>query len=358
MRTGKSMDAPLLSIIVPAYNIVPYLPRCIRSITAQTYGNLEILLVNDGSTDGTGVLCDELAREDARIRVFHKENGGSSSARNLALKYARGQYVGFVDSDDYVEPYMYEGLLEGIRKFGAPVAQMGRDEINQDGKRLPNICEPPDRPILIEKEEFLKELLLHRGDCSFCTKLVRRDLFPQEGFPQGELNEDFHLLVKMLSGIDALVSLPQQAYHVFYRVGSNSRKEDKADFSRVYGDSVKNADRVMELVKREYPSLEKVAFRFGIYQRLEYLLHIPVDQMCNRNRMYCEIVKYMRENWIRSMGNPILTVKNKVYHTLFAIAPKMLRKAHAGWRKVKISPGGDSGGENIRSKEAVDEKAE
>lgn len=326
------MDTPLLSIIVPAYNIVPYLPRCIRSITSQTYKNLEILLVDDGSTDGTGALCDELAREDGRVKVFHKENGGSSSARNLALKHASGQYVGFVDSDDYVEPFMYEGLLEGIRKFGAPAAQMGRDEIDEDGNRLPNICEPPERPVLVGKEEFLRELLLHRGDCSFCTKLVRRDLFPQEGFPLGELNEDFHLLVKMLSGIGALVSLPGQAYHVFYRVGSNSRKGDKSDFSRVYGDSVKNADWVMELVKGEYPGLEKVAFRFGIYQRLEYLLHIPVGQMRGDNGMYCEIVRYMRRNWIRSMGNPILTVKNKVYHTLFAIAPKMLRKAHALWR--------------------------
>ena len=92
-------DTPLLTIIIPAYNIPEYLPRCVHSVMAQTYRRLEIILVDDGSTDGTGELCDELAKEDDRIRVYHKENGGSSSARNLALRYAAGEYKGLVDSD-------------------------------------------------------------------------------------------------------------------------------------------------------------------------------------------------------------------------------------------------------------------
>ena len=107
-------DMPLITVIVPVYNIREYLPRCVRSITGQTYENLEILLVDDGSTDGTGELCDTLAGEDKRIQVYHKKNGGSSSARNLALEKARGEYVGFVDSDDYIEPHMYELLMKGI----------------------------------------------------------------------------------------------------------------------------------------------------------------------------------------------------------------------------------------------------
>ena len=98
------METPLITVIVPVYNIKDYLPRCVHSITAQTYTRLEIILVDDGSTDGTGALCDSLAAEDERIRVFHKENGGSSSARNLALRHASGEYVGFVDSDDYLSP--------------------------------------------------------------------------------------------------------------------------------------------------------------------------------------------------------------------------------------------------------------
>ncbi len=100
----------LISVIVPVYNIKEYLGRCVSSIQAQTWENLEILLIDDGSTDGTGEIADELGTRDARIRVFHKENGGSSSARNLGLRDARGKYLGVVDRDDYIEPVMYEKL--------------------------------------------------------------------------------------------------------------------------------------------------------------------------------------------------------------------------------------------------------
>ena len=92
----------LVSVIVPVYNILDCLERCVDSLLAQTYKEIEILLVDDGSTDGTGTLCDQLAEKDSRIRVFHKENGGSSSARNVGIQQARGEYLGFVDSDDYV----------------------------------------------------------------------------------------------------------------------------------------------------------------------------------------------------------------------------------------------------------------
>lgn len=328
-------ETPLLTVIVPVYNILEYLPRCVHSITAQTYRNLEILLVDDGSTDGTGALCDELAVEDERIRVFHKENGGSSSARNLGLQHAKGEYIGFVDSDDYISPDMYEKLWRGIEEYNVPIAQVGRDEIDAQGNYLPNICEPPVCAERISAEDFLRELLLHKGDCSFCTKLVRRDLFDKLQFPIGKLNEDFGLLVEMLTEMEALVSLPGQCYHVFYRIGSNSRKADKEDFSRVYGDCVDNADRVTKLVQEKFPQLQETALRFNVFQRLEYLLHIPISQMTGNNEMYRTIVRYMRRNWAKSMGNPILTGKNKIYHTLFAIAPKTLRKVHRAMKRVK-----------------------
>ncbi|MBQ2802462.1 MAG: glycosyltransferase family 2 protein [Lachnospiraceae bacterium] len=319
---------PLLTIIVPVYNILEYLPRCVHSITAQTYHNLEILLVDDGSTDGTDRLCDELAREDERIRVIHKPNGGSSSARNLGIEQARGEYVGFVDSDDYISPNMYELLYEGIQRYHVTVAQIGRDEIDMEGNLLPNICEPPAKAECFEAEAFLRELIMHRGDCSFCTKLFHRDLLLKERFPLGLLNEDFHLLVNLLPQIGRLVSLPEQAYHVFYRIGSNSRKENKENFSPVFGDCVDNADMVATLVEESYPGLVKEALRFGVFQRLEYLLHIPISQMTRDNKQYRDIVKWMRRNWRRAMCNPHLTNKNKCYHTLFAIAPRTLRRLH------------------------------
>ena len=319
---------PLITVIVPVYNILEYLPRCVRSITAQTWQRLEIILVDDGSTDGTGELCDRLALEDPRIRVYHKENGGSSSARNLALTLARGEYVGFVDSDDYIEPHMYERLYGGIAQYGVPAAQIGRDEIDEQGNRLPDICEPPPEPVVTESSDFMRELLLHRGDCSFCTKLIHRELFPREAFPEGRLNEDFNLLIRMLPKMGRILSLPGQAYHVFYRIGSNSRKADRENFSRVYGDSVDNADVVSDIVREEYPHLAQEAFRFAVFQRLEYLLHIPISQMTADNGQYREIVGYLRKNWLRAMKNRILTGKNKLYHTLFAIAPRGIRRLH------------------------------
>lgn len=320
-------ETPLITVIVPVYNILDCLPRCVHSITAQTYGNLEILLVDDGSTDGSRELCDRLSGEDSRIRVFHKENGGSSSARNVGLDHASGEYIGFVDSDDYIEPDMYERLLRAINDYEVSVAQIGRDEIDEQGRRLPNICEPPKEPEIWESRDFLRELLLHRGDCSFCTKLLRRELFREERFPERKLNEDFNLLVRMLPEIERLVSLPEQGYHVFYRIGSNSRKADPENFSGVYKDCVENADMVESMVKADR-ELAKTALRFAVFQRLEYLLHIPISQMTGDNETYREIVKYMRKNWARAMRNPILTGKNKVYHTLFAVAPKGIRKLH------------------------------
>lgn len=331
-------ENPLITVIVPVYNILEYLPRCVHSITAQTYRNLEILLIDDGSTDGTGDLCDRLGEEDDRIRVFHKENGGSSSARNLGLQNAAGEYVGFVDSDDYIEPDMYEQLFVAIKEHSVEAAQVGRDETDEQGNRLPDICEPPKEPEIWESRDFLRELLLHRGDCSFCTKLLKRELFQWDRFPEERLNEDFNLLVRMLPRIGRLISLPEQGYHVFYRIGSNSRKADPETFSRVYGDCVENADMVETMVKDMAAgdrNLAETAFRFGVFQRLEYLLHIPISQMTRDNKMYRDIVAYLRKNWVRSMMNPVLTGKNKMYHTLFALAPRGLRKVHRYLRSPK-----------------------
>ncbi len=322
------MNTPLISVVIPVFNIEEYLERCVSSVCEQTYTNLEILLVDDGSTDNSGRLCDSLAEKDKRIKVFHKPNGGSSSARNLGISKACGEFVGFVDSDDYISPNMYELLYQAIQTYQADIAQAGRDEIDAEGNALPNICEPPGQAEFVEAADFLKQLLMHRGDCSFCTKLVKRQLFQGAEFPIGELNEDFKLLVQLLTQVKGIVSLQEQTYHVFYRIGSNTRKADKESFSRVYGDCVNNADMAEALVKKEYPKLEAVAFRFGMFQRLEYLLHVPISRMNRENTQYGEICRYIRRYWCKALGNPYLTRKNKVYLILFAIAPKGIRVVH------------------------------
>ncbi len=322
---------PLISIIIPVYNTKDCLVKCVDSCIRQTYRELEILLVDDGSTDGTGQLCDELMKKDERIRVFHQENRGSSSARNRGISEARGEYLGFVDSDDFISPSMYENLIKAILRYQVLIAQVSRDEIDVEGRRLPDVCTPPKKAFLCESEDFLRELLLHRGDCSFCTKLLHRSLLENRRFPEGKLNEDFFLLLQLLPLIKGIYILPEQEYHVFYRMGSNTRKKDKNDFSRVFMDIVDNADVAMELVEKHYRGLKKVCIRFGLVQRLDYLLHIPLRQMRRDNAFYGKVKKYLRCHLCDTLTNSYLTAKNKIYLLLLTLAPKTVRQVH-GWK--------------------------
>lgn len=319
---------PLISVIIPVYNILDCLERCVSSVCAQTYPNLEILLVDDGSTDGTERLCEELAARDSRIRVFHKPNGGSSSARNLGIERARGDYLGFVDSDDYIEPGMYEAMLHEIRQGGYQMVQISRDEIDENGCRRPDVCTPPPQAVFCESEAFMRSLLLHEGDCSFCTKLTDRKLLEAHKFPEGELNEDFRLLIQLLTKIKGVRILPQQFYHVYYRTGSNTRKKSRDEFSRVFVDIVNNADYAQEIVEQFFPALQKEAIRFGLYQRLDYLLHIPVGKMDSADPFYARVKQYCRRHLADTMRSPYLTGKQKGYLFLLTLAPRSIRRLH------------------------------
>ncbi|MBR1478285.1 MAG: glycosyltransferase family 2 protein [Lachnospiraceae bacterium] len=327
---------PLISVIIPIYNAEDTIEKCVRSVLSQTYRELEIILVDDGSLDSSGEIIDRLAAQAPRIVVRHTENGGSSRARNVGISMAHGLYLGFVDSDDYIAEDMYAKLYEAIEDND--ISQAGRDEIASDGTRLPDICKPPEEKAFLPSAEFMREILMHRGDCSMCTKLIKRELLDRvyretgEYFPQGRLNEDFHIFIRMLPRTKGVVCLPEQLYHVYYKAESNSRRKDKNEFPRVFADCVDNADMAAEIVKENYPHLKGVAFRFGVFQRLEYLLHIPVMMMTKDNAEYRNIVRWMRRRLFLSVVNPYLTVKNKLYHLLFAIAPAGIRKLH---RRVK-----------------------
>ena len=327
-----------ISVIVPIYNIEDCLEKCIDSILSQTYDNFELILSDDGSTDRSGEIADSYAARDLRVKVIHKPNGGSSSARNAAIKIAGGEYYSFVDSDDFVEPDFLETLVAPVERAKASggsvpdIVQIGRNEIDIAGNVMPDICVPPVEETFISSKEFFKSLIMHVGDCSFCTKITAARLFKDKGFPEGKLNEDFRLLIQMLGECEGVVSLPGYKYHVFYREGSNSRKKNKDEFSRVFKDCVDNADLVEEIVARDMPDLKNMARRFGLFQRLEYLLHIPISLMRKDYEGYPECVRYIRKHFFGMLGNKYLTVKNKVYLTLFSIAPKGIRKIHA-WIK-------------------------
>lgn len=324
----------LISVIVPIYNTLNYLQRCVDSIRSQTYKYLEIILVDDGSTDRSGALAEKFALEDRRVKVFHKENGGVSSARNLGIEKARGEFIGFVDSDDYIEPQMYERLLAVALQEELAMVQISRDEIDEEGNRMEDVCAPPPEPQLWDNVHFMRELLLHRGDCSFCTKLTKASLLKKERFPEGELNEDFRLLVSLLTKIPAVAVLPEQDYHVFYRYGSNTRTRNRDEFPRVFTDIVNNADRVEELVRKQYPQLMEEAVRFALFQRLDYMLHIPISMMNKENEFYMQVWDYLKRHKKEIKENPYLTKKNRQYLLLLAAAPAQARKVHAAIKRL------------------------
>ena len=138
-RAPEGEKAPLLSIIVPVYKVENYLQKCIDSILAQTFTDFELILVEDGSPDGCPALCDAAAAKDARIRVLHQKNGGLSAARNAGLDVARGEWIGFVDSDDYIAPEMYETLYKAVQSTGADLALCDYAAVDEAG--IP--CLPP-----------------------------------------------------------------------------------------------------------------------------------------------------------------------------------------------------------------------
>lgn len=323
-----------ISVIIPAFNIEDLLPKCVTSVASQDYPKslLQIIVVDDGSTDKTGAVADKLSAEYENVEVIHKENGGSSSARNAGLLAATGEYVGFVDSDDYISPEMYGLLMDAALRNDADMVQISRDEISENGDRLPDVVIPPEKEMVVSPKEHLRTLLMHTGDASFCTKLTKRSLFSEDmKFPEGELNEDFYLMIHMLQKVNKLVILPDQCYHVFYRTGSNSRKkkEDKDYFPSVFTDIVRNSDVALELVKRNSPDLLEVAERFGFVQRLDYLLHIPTSKMKSDNLFYREIVKNIRKNRGKIISNHYLTGKQKAYLMILSVAPGFVRKTHA-----------------------------
>lgn len=323
-----------ITVIIPAYNIEDLLGRCIESVVSQDYPKelLEIIVVDDGSTDSTGRVADEYADKYQNVTALHKENGGSSSARNLGLKHATGEYIGFVDSDDFVDKRMFGTLVDAAKRYDADMVQVSRDEIAEDGSMLPDVITPPKGETVVTPADHIRTLLMHTGDASFCTKITRKAVLGDDlRFPEGELNEDFHLMIRALERVNKLVILPEKYYHVFYRTGSNSRKkaEDKDYFPSVFTDIVRNADVALNLVRDKYPELVPVAERFGYYQRLDYLLHIPTSKMTSDNSFYKEVVRNIRKNIMKIISNKYLSKRDKIYLMILAPAPRFVRKLHA-----------------------------
>lgn len=199
-----------ISVIVPVYNVAKYLPECLDSILNQTYRELEILVIDDGSTDGSGAICDEYARKDERIRVFHKENGGAASARNLGLREATGEYLAFVDSDDALEPDAYAFMLAQIRKQDADVVQCGYRDWYADGEKDQLIWE---QPALLQTQEYLKRYTMDWTCGLLWDKLYRRELFDGVFFEEGHIIDDEFFTYRGVLNARSVLCVPKIVYH-------------------------------------------------------------------------------------------------------------------------------------------------
>ena len=230
MDTGGNV-APLISVIVPVYRVEPYLSRCVESILSQTYRNLEIILVDDGSPDRCGEICDRYAEQDHRVRVVHQENRGLSAARNAGIARSRGEYLALVDSDDWIDPTMYEKLYAALKNSGADMALCDIFPMGENGDALPlfpftSLPHYPSRQsAVISGMDALRRLF-----CEYDVRLVvawnklyRRALFKDFRFPVDKIHEDDYLAPELLLRCGSIAAISHALYNYCIRNGSIMR---------------------------------------------------------------------------------------------------------------------------------------
>lgn len=237
------MNEPLISVIVPVYKVEPYLQRCVASIRNQTYKNLEILLVDDGSPDRCGEMCDELAAQDPRIKVIHKVNGGLSDARNAGLDAMQGEYVGFVDSDDWIDENTYALLYQRMCQEDADISCGGI--ATHSGEKIISYFNPNlQETHTYSCKEAGRELIANRIITnSACDKLYKAKIFKELRFKKGIVYEDLQIQYRLIALADRVTYTAQTCYYYFVEPNSISR----GTFTKKQMDYVTN-------------SLERIAF--------------------------------------------------------------------------------------------------
>ena len=278
----------LISIIVPVYNVEQYLSRCIESLINQTYEQLQIILVDDGSTDTSGEICDNYEKKDRRIAVIHKENGGLSDARNTGLKFAVGSYIGFVDSDDWVELDMYELLLDKLLYYKADIAMCGADSVDSEGKRFSDGRTPGvtmnGEVTVWENEEIMKQHLSNKINAGVWNKLYKRSVIEGIEFPSNRLYEDVFTTYKFLHLSSRFVKINSHKYNYFQRDNSIC----KSKFTEKNFDSVFANEERYNFIKKNYPELEHLARNTVLINLLNLGFRL-VKEKCNDS--YMEKVK-------------------------------------------------------------------
>ncbi|MCU7695109.1 glycosyltransferase family 2 protein [Haoranjiania flava] len=220
---------PLISIIVPAYNVEAYIDKCLASLHSQTLQDIEVIVINDGSTDNTGAVCEAWKAKDNRLHIIHQENKGISETRNIGLAASKGHFIGFVDGDDWVEPQMFERLYNAVQNYSADIAMCGA--ILDEADKTIKIHDHAQKEQRLDACTALIKLLWDKYVRSYCwNKIFRASLFKDIFFPPGRIFEDYSTVYKLFAKANAVVHTGTNDYHYIQRPGSilsslNPKKE-------------------------------------------------------------------------------------------------------------------------------------
>ena len=288
----------LISVIVPIYKVEAYLDACVSSITEQTHKHLEIILVDDGSPDNCGAMCDAWASKDSRIKVIHKENGGLSDARNAGIEIANGDYIAFVDGDDWIMPQMYETMLAAITWETADICACSILSCYPDRQMKWGCMEYTTGG----SEQILSMLYKDTAyPVAAWNKLYRRGLWAETRFPKGKICEDAFTTYLLVDRAERIVQVPDALY--CYRIRENSIMTSAF--------SAKRMDEE-EAWRYNYPKLYKAAFDFYL-QKVNGLIHtIPMDRRMEFAREYQMLYQIMKQNLGYIAFSSRLALKHRV----------------------------------------------
>ncbi len=312
------MEKQLISVIVTVYNVEHYLRRCVDSILAQTYEELEIILIDDGSTDRSAQICDEYAAGDCRIKVIHKKNGGAAEARNTGLETARGEYIGFVDGDDYIFPEMYEVLYHACVQQKVSIAMCGR-MISDERFHTKDYQFCMKIPTLFTAKEAITGLLKNQNcDSASCDKLYKRFLFAKIRYPVGIEYDDLNVTARIIQLAGKVYHVGEALYVYVKRDGSVTARP----FHKEHLDEIEQARLLKKFVDEKYPDLKKESVHF-VYFNVAAVLFRAYGCKDPKMRKYMEKVVRYSESYIRHVINGPWTCKEKLTFLRHYIVVKM-----------------------------------
>ncbi len=303
------MDNPLISIIIPVYNTEKYLPACLDSILAQTYTNFEAILVDDGSKDGSGRICDEYAEKDSRFVVVHKDNEGVAKARITAFEHSKGELITFIDSDDYVSPLYLEKLAKPIIEKDADMVSCDYSYVNEKGQKtefaakLTGRYEGDNLTKFISRHYYYDKKIKGFGmTCFLCTKMVKRK-YVLQGLQECLglwFGEDQISMFSMLTRINNLILIPDRLYYYFMHDGQASSKYNL----NLWNSIITMLERYDNL---DYKGIAKNGLRKRTWIYIKTTIQNKMSKSSLNKREYCEHLKHMRNSiYMRKFFRPFI----------------------------------------------------